>query len=79
MANHWRKDLTAPIVLNGGTRLNTFLEAGEFIDANCRTLDGAALQYTIELLMQAAETGSVYDRNAATEQLRSFLSVHRWL
>ena len=79
MAHHWRTQLTAPIVLNGGTTLRTLLEAGEFMEAHCQALNGQALDHTLTLLMTAAETGTANDRLAATVQLRSFLMFNRWL
>ena len=79
MAQHWRKHLSPPIVLNGSTTLRTLLEAAEFMQANCQTLTGQALDHTLKLLMAAAETGTAVDRRAATDQLRSFLVDNCWL
>jgi len=55
------------------------LEAAEFMQANCQTLTGQALDHTLKLLMAAAETGTAVDRRAATDQLRSFLVDNCWL
>lgn len=66
-------------MLRSGDTLLTLLDVGHFLRSNFGGTRTPPLQSTIELLLQAAETGADADRHAATERLSRLLKFNRWL
>jgi hypothetical protein len=79
MAEHWDKPLSR-VLAPKGQRLTTLRDAANFILANfATTTHSATLEHAIVLLQAAAESGSVKDRTAATDQVALVLRLRGWM
>ena len=78
MAPHWQTPLSEPLTLRSGDTLLTLLDVGQFLRSHFGGERTPPLQSTIELLLQAAETGLDADRHAATERPYSGKYEQHW-
>jgi hypothetical protein len=74
----WNKNLSRPLVLKDGQRLETLSDVrGLFINHFPNLKQGAPLAHASVLLLKAAETGQRADIEAATEQIERVLRSNR--
>lgn len=73
----WRDKFQTPIGLPDGRRLVTLLDAAELIQglAPWQISRPPARDYSVELLIRAAESGRARDRQEAAEQVGRFLAT----
>ena len=73
----WSDAFKVPIALPDGRQLVTLLDAAEMIQglAPWQISRPAARDYSVELLIRAAESGRARDRQEAAEQVGRFLAT----
>jgi hypothetical protein len=72
----WSAQLTHPLTLKGGTKLVTLADARDVLRQYLSPeVEDGALGHALRLLLTAAKTGSLANREAATDQVESVL---RW-
>jgi len=76
---YWTKPLSQRIKLKDGRELLTLADAADLLGTEFSAVTrSASLEHAIALLIQAAETGRPVERRAATEQVRTLLTLwHR--
>ena len=82
LPKRWEKKLTRRIVVTRGPRdwLLTLDDARNYIFRHLAgTKPTRDVERTVELLMQAAASGKLEDRDAATRQVERMLKAHKWL
>ena len=72
---HWDKPLRGAIVLKDGRELSTLRDLAEFVASLPRTSKDGPLEYLLELLLSAADTGKPKDIAAAASQMEIVLRV----
>jgi hypothetical protein len=74
----WSAKLTRSLTLKDGSKLVTLSDARECLLTHfSTTTKNDALAHAIELMMKAAETGTIPDRKAATDQVATVLAQRR--
>lgn len=73
----WKDKFKRPLDLPDGRQLITLLDAAELIQglAPWQISRPAARDYSVELLIRAAESGRARDRQEAAEQVGRFLAT----
>jgi hypothetical protein len=74
---NWTRELTKPITLIDGTELITLGDASKFVLERLSGLSGLrsqSLTHVVELLVIAAQSGTLADRKVATDQVCIVLS-----
>ena len=73
----WNDKFSHPIELPDGSQLATLLDAAELIQglAPAQISRPTALEYSVELLIAAAESGQASDRDEAQAQVGRFLAT----
>ena len=80
MAVDWSRPLTHTLTLKSGRRLVRLLDAADLLAEGFQTVRRYdPLEYAIELLLRAAETGTPADRKAATDQVALVLRLNHML
>jgi len=79
-AKHWSKPLARPITLKDGAELVTLRDAGEFVRDHFQGYTkNDCLEWAVELLLAAAQTGRLKDRQRATDQILVLIRTRPWL
>src|SRR5262245_16366552 len=79
-AKYWNRPLARPIALKGGSELVTLKDAGLFIrDYFQGYTKNDCLEWAVELLMIAAASGKLKDRQRATDQIVILIGSRPWL
>ena len=75
MPLHWDKPLQGAIVLKDGRELSTLRDLAEFVASFPRASKHDPLEYLLELLVTAAQTGKPKDIAAAASQMEIVLRI----
>jgi hypothetical protein len=68
--------LTRVLTLKSGRRLETLLDAADFLTERLRDVpQDPFLKHALELLLRAVQTGALADRRAATKQVALVLRL----
>ena len=74
----WSTKLSRPLIVEDGTELVTFKDAVEaLINSFARTLEPAALQYAIDLLVRAEKSKKAADIETATDHIELVMRGRR--